>query len=139
MAAAGPVDPNRLFISIVPRSMAKRYSQPRLAMGFALQDSNGGYARHADVIFHQVEDNAVSMNCHVPTLLALAMSHEIGRLLLGPGCHSRTGVMRATWKRAVLKMAERQMLTFSEKQADRMRAEIKKRTGLRVAGTIHEI
>jgi len=54
-------------------------------------------------------------------VLAHAMAHEIGHLLLPYG-HSNTGLMRADWDAKDMRLAVHGRLNFTREQAERMRA-----------------
>jgi hypothetical protein len=56
-------------------------------------------------------------------VLAHAMAHEIGHLLLPYG-HSATGLMRANWDDADLRRAVRRQLNFTAQQAESIRARL---------------
>jgi hypothetical protein len=56
-------------------------------------------------------------------VLAHAMAHEIGHLLLPYG-HSATGLMRANWDDADLRRALRRQLNFTAQQAESIRARL---------------
>jgi hypothetical protein len=56
-------------------------------------------------------------------VLAHAMAHEIGHLLLPYG-HSATGLMRANWHEADLRRAVRRRLNFTGDQAESIRARL---------------
>jgi hypothetical protein len=56
-------------------------------------------------------------------VLAHAMAHEIGHLLLPYG-HSATGLMRATWDNADLRRALHGQLNFTAQQAESIRARL---------------
>jgi hypothetical protein len=56
-------------------------------------------------------------------VLAHAMAHEIGHLLLPYG-HSATGLMRANWDDADLRRAVHRQLNFTTQQAESIRARL---------------
>ena len=60
-------------------------------------------------------------------VLGGAMAHEIGHLFLGPNSHSPVGIMRAGWKDQDLLEASQARLSFTDKQAMRIRAEVRHR------------
>ena len=60
-------------------------------------------------------------------VLGTAMAHEIGHLFLGANSHSPVGIMRAGWKEQDLLEASQARLSFTDKQAMRIRAEVRHR------------
>jgi len=125
---AKPSGPTHLVLNVIPRSMKKPWSESRLELGSAVLDPEG-YSRYAYVFFDRVKEMAKLNNCYLSTLLAYAMVHEIGHLLLGSGSHASSGIMTASWKRAKLRKAQTGGLRFNEAQARRMRAEVDERSG----------
>ena len=58
-------------------------------------------------------------------MLAIAMAHEIGHLLLpSKGGHSHIGLMRAEWTRADLQLAQRELASFTSRQGALLRSRI---------------
>jgi hypothetical protein len=117
----GPWEPTSLRVRII----RKRYDDyPGEALGYAAAGSKDL------VIFYETVQilarSAITLaDSH--EILGITLAHEIGHLLLGPGHHSATGLMRADWSRADLEDAAKGRLQFSKEQARRMRAEIRRR------------
>ncbi len=88
--------PAGVDVRVIPRSMAVRIGPPREQLGLALP-SQGGFASSAWIFYHRVEQLAKSRIASPSQILACALAHEIGHLLLGPNQHSSAGIMRATW------------------------------------------
>jgi hypothetical protein len=63
-------------------------------------------------------------------ILGDAMAHEIGHLLLGPGAHSSTGIMRGQWDRAQLQRALKGLQRFTPDQSATIRAAMEARMKL---------
>ncbi len=114
------VSPSMFSINIITRSMSARYPRRHGELGFAALDDQTGYGSTAYVFFHRVEEEAWGTNSDVSVVLANAMAHELGHLLLGAGGHSRTGIMRGTWDRDDVKRAARGELVFTPQQARQM-------------------
>ena len=118
---------NWVFVRLLPRSMAERLARQPGSMGMALLNETGAFSLHALVFFDRVEENADQLGCYLPTVLALAIAHEIGHLLMGEGGHTYTGMMRSTWKRKDVKLAESGRMRFNRGQARKMRAQVEAR------------
>jgi hypothetical protein len=115
--------PPGVDVRIIPRSMAARLESPRERLGLALP-SQGGFASSAWVFFHRVEELARSRIASPRQILACALAHEMGHLLLGPNQHSSTGIMRAHLGPDELKLASQGQLLFASSQRERMRAQV---------------
>jgi hypothetical protein len=99
----------------------------RNALGYAIIPGHGEPATMAYVSYARVR-NAVSA-FRPEDLLALAMVHEIGHLLLGTNRHSRYGIMRAPWPRKYLELRYWEEFTFTGDQAKRVRIVCRNREG----------
>jgi hypothetical protein len=117
---------------VLPREMTDRLVVATEALGGAAgtREERG---RMAYVFYDRVEQVA---RTHLHTgrrtgtydfddvvVLAHAMAHEIGHLLLPYG-HSATGLMRANWDEADLRRAIRRQLNFTTQQAESIRARL---------------
>jgi len=121
--------PTTLALKILPEAMARKFPGAWNSMGLAAQDPDGNFGVHAMVFFQRVEELAEHRICSRSALLAHAMAHEIGHLLLGTGGHSRAGIMKADWRHSELSLASRGELKFTSRQAAQMRSQL----GLRSA------
>ncbi len=84
-----------------------------------------GTAATDAIIFHQrVVDLERTGYVREQEILAAAMAHEIGHLLLGSNSHSATGIMRAKWTRDELELARLGRLLFTADQSILIRAEV---------------
>ena len=106
------------------------------SMGFAVPPDT------ATISLEWVEKLASLGTAEEYQVLGAAMAHEIGHLFLGPNSHSPVGIMRAGWKEDDLRRASQASLTFTTDQADRIRAEVRRRqeqqrTTSASAGTPH--
>lgn len=91
-------------------------------MGTALESGqNGGVA---SVFYDQVVRMAHHYHHPVEVLLALAITHEMGHVLLPAPAHSSTGIMRAYWDGDDIRHAVLASLTFTPLQADLIRAKV---------------
>jgi hypothetical protein len=78
------------------------------------------------IFYRQVEAQAQQYDYSLPMILASAIAHEVGHLLLPDGRHSPEGLMRACWTRDDFHRANQGQLRFSTEQA----AQIRGRAGL---------
>jgi hypothetical protein len=62
-----------------------------------------------------------------PIVLGTLIAHEIGHLLLGPGRHSSTGIMRAQWDGQQIQKALKGRLSFSRTESAQIQAQAKQR------------
>ena len=88
-------------------------------MGAAKRTPDGPVA---NVFFRQVQDFARIYHLDLSTMLGHVIAHEVGHLLLPTFAHSPTGLMRAQWDEMQVRDAARRALTFTDGQADRIRA-----------------
>jgi hypothetical protein len=71
----------------------------------------------------------------IPGILAAALAHEIGHLLLGPKAHSDFGVMSPHWSKEELRRAGTGQLLFTAAEAARLRLAVKSQSqGSRASG-----
>jgi hypothetical protein len=113
---------------VLPASMAGGFKASREEMGFAVVSARAGSASDAWVFYQRVEDAAATEVASPFQILANAMAHEIGHLLLGPDHHSREGVMRACWDREFLEEVSQGQMHFTREQAQLIRLDMQTRT-----------
>jgi len=82
---------------------------------------------HTTVYHAAITEVCNSVNVAPGQILGLAIAHELGHLLLGPGSHSRMGTMRATWDKEDFQAAKQRRLHFTAEEACRLRAEVNQR------------
>jgi hypothetical protein len=85
----------------------------------------------AVVLADTIRDRAVFGPSNFADLLGLAMAHELGHLLLRSPVHSVTGIMRHQWTEKQLRDDDRGYLRFTAGEAESMRNEVSRRTGLK--------
>ena len=94
----------------------------RPIMGVALApDARRGVTT---IYYSAIADVARQYSQPVPALLAIAIAHEIGHLLLPHPAHSSDGIMRADWEGDDLRRAALQPLHFTSAEAARMRQRV---------------
>jgi hypothetical protein len=95
-------------------------------MGAAVRTTLGTGVAY--VFYRRVESEAARHAVPVASVLACAMAHELGHLLLPNGVqagHSPAGLMRACWNRGDFHRAEQGLLRFSSDQADLIRSALR--------------
>jgi len=106
----------RFVIRLMIRRIASR---PRM-MGNALGDSRGTEGT-AFVYRDRVLDVARARNLDVGVMLAYAMAHEMGHLLLPYPSHAVTGIMHTDWDGADFAQMSADTLRFTPGQASAIR------------------
>ena len=120
-----------VMLRIISRAMARRAGldrpQSSFALGMALLGEEQRFGAVAYIYFHRFQQVAHFAQLCTPeraTLLAHAMAHEIGHLLLNTAAHSPDGIMRAPWDKAQLEQAFCGQLVFTPAQADEMQTNL---------------
>jgi hypothetical protein len=108
----GPAD---VVVKIIPRFQSKNEGFRDTLFGFA-----AGF--QITVVFSRVEEVAKDAEASRPQILAVAIAHEIGHILLGPNSHSPTGIMRSQWTEEEFRNSARQAFRFTPEQAERLQA-----------------
>jgi len=108
----------RITVKIVAHVLGyARAASP--VMGVAQRTADGPIAH---VFFRRVEDFARIHRADLSTMLAHVMAHEVGHLLMPTMSHSPTGLMRGVWDDAQVRDAAGGALTFTDGQAEKIRA-----------------
>jgi hypothetical protein len=121
-----PLTPSDLILRLLPASMARAIAVNGDTFGIALT-VNGKPAKDAIIFYQRALDLARTGYVREQEILAAAIAHEIGHLLLGSNSHSATGIMRAKWTRDELELARLGRLLFTPEQSALIRAEVKAR------------
>src|SRR5262249_54743040 len=109
--------PNTFTITMLirPRRVGGQSSAVDGVMGQAYEASET--TGTSCVFFEQVRVAADQFHVPFPGVLAMAMAHEIGHLLLPRPAHSTTGIMLDTWRRQDIRQAAAGTLRFSSAEA----------------------
>jgi hypothetical protein len=97
-------------------------SAPESVMGMAPEA--GEHGGTASVFYDQVLRMAHHYRQPVEDLLAIAVAHEMGHVLLPPPGHAPTGIMRAVWDGRDIRHAVLGSLTFTPTQAALIQAKV---------------
>jgi hypothetical protein len=120
----------RFVIHLIIRTKSARPRQ----MGNALGDSRGTGGT-AFVYRDRVLDVARARDVHEARVLAYAMAHEMGHLLLPYPSHAISGIMHADWNGDELRDIGAGSLRFTPAQASAIRARAAESGAVTAAGT----
>ena len=139
-------DENPCLAPLAANELAVRFMRlpPHLAeqdvvtLGDSLIDTRLRAGSLATVYVNRVATLARRCGVDAETLLARAVAHEIGHLLLGTSAHASSGLMRAAWSQTALRRAAVEW-RFTAADALAIRESVRARTARRLAvGTLGE-
>jgi hypothetical protein len=111
------VFPTNLQVRIARRS--RNLSPGALGISYLAGDGSGCYS---EVFLEPVEElRKKDVLISTAPVLGQAIAHEIGHLLLGAKAHSPSGIMRASWQRGDLVLADRGSLLFNGVEGQKMK------------------
>jgi hypothetical protein len=116
-----PLAMNELALRVVHAPTSLDY-RGQLPLGDSLIDQRLGIGVLATIYFERVEWLARAADVPVTPLLARAIAHEIGHLLLGSPHHASTGLMRPVWRREDLQHEQPDDWKFTAADANAIRA-----------------
>ena len=114
-----PLTANELAIRFV--RLRPHLAEDVVTLGDSLIDTRLRAGSLATIYVNRVATLAGRCGVDVQTLLARAVAHEIGHLLLGTSAHASSGLMRAAWSRASLRRGRAEDWTFTVRDAHSMR------------------
>jgi len=119
--AAEPIgdDVDVVRVVVLPVETGDLRRAPDTVMGAAVMA--GARTRVAYVYYDRVRSEAERNSASTPQVLACAIAHEVGHLLLPGEAHSPKGLMRASWQRDDFNRANQGQLRFSAEQIARIR------------------
>jgi hypothetical protein len=112
--------PAAIRIVLLPFESGDLRRSESQVMGAALRTASGNALAY--VFYRRVEVEADRYRVSTGLVLACAIAHEIGHLLLPVAGHARTGLMRACWSRDEFHRAEQGRLRFLPEDVERIRA-----------------
>ncbi len=110
-----------LVIRLVNAPAGDRPGSKRQALGYSLIDTTTGTGTMATVYVDRVTRLANGARMDRSIVLARAVAHEIGHLILGSNEHSDAGIMRDTWTMHQLTSAKAKDWLFLPAQSEQMR------------------
>jgi hypothetical protein len=112
--------PPAIRIVLLPYETGDLRRSEKTVMGAALRTANGGAIVY---VFHRrVQAEAERYEVSTARVLACAIAHELGHLLLPVRAHASAGLMRACWSRDEFQRAEQGQLRFLPEEVERIRA-----------------
>jgi hypothetical protein len=122
---AGQFEGTTVVLRILPSSPPAKAAVPDVSFGVAVGSSVASvfYGRITDLTHDFRGDDS-----EVPVFLGIAITHELGHLLLGQASHSPTGVMCASWDWSRLHSALTGHVFFTAQQSKQIRKEVLART-----------
>ena len=116
---SGTSRPEVLVVDILPAGVTRRNLDPG-ALGYAVPPDSGPFGSYAGILYERVQQ--LSTADRSPNMiLGYAFAHELGHLLLGPRRHAVSGIMKAKWGRAELKLAAEGRFAFHAAERRRLR------------------
>jgi hypothetical protein len=109
--------PHPLTVMVISSAMAAEMHQVPERMGFA----PGPGSREAYVVEGRIEAACISYRANRSGILAAAIAHELGHLLLPPHAHAPTGIMRADWNESDFARASAGHFFFMPSQSKELR------------------
>jgi hypothetical protein len=122
-ACAAPLGPADLILRILPSKFAATGEH----LGCAAVTPEGGAL--ITVFSNPAQRKARADGLSDGVLLGHTVAHEAGHLLLGPGSHSFSGIMRPDWRRVEEERMAKGVLAFDASQASKMRSALMARAG----------
>jgi hypothetical protein len=104
--------------------MADRLKPGQDEIARALLADDGTLGSLADVYTDRLLELCRSQHAAAGPILGYVLAHEIGHLLIGPGSHSREGIMRARWCKKDVDTALKRRLVFTTWQARTLREQV---------------
>jgi len=114
-----------IHVIVLPYETGDLQQRPRTVMGAAIRTAHG--TQVAYVFYRRVESEAAQYAVSPAFVLACAIAHEVGHLLMPDAMQSRhadAGLMRACWDRDDFRRADMGQLRFLPEQAVLIRARL---------------
>jgi hypothetical protein len=130
-AEAAPQRTTFLF-TVLNRETSKWLPHTAGALGTTpgAEQANRGHVAY--ILYDQVENvsltRGTSLTPGVPRLLAYAIVHELGHLILPVDAHSASGIMKPLWDVDEFNQMSLGLLSFTPQQAEHIRMELARRS-----------
>jgi hypothetical protein len=120
-----PRRPDLVELRLLPRWMANGFQPDHRACGLTLLSREDGSGVSANVFSNRAEEVARWQRLDHGLILGHFIAHELGHLILGPGGHSASGIMRTPWRESEFTAASRGALRFSYSEGEKIRARLR--------------
>jgi hypothetical protein len=90
------------------------------------------------VFWSRVERASSSFTASLDRVLAVAIAHEIGHMLLPDGKHAKSGLMAAPWDPSHFRSASAGLLLFSEASAELIPREVEQAETLTLEAIVRD-
>ena len=127
-ACQRPPTPSQFVLRLVAQPLPNYSDAHEDEIGLALPCRETEAGCSAYLSYKSVMNWAGRADTSADRILGHVMLHEIGHLLLGPGSHSETGVMRRDWDVDDLASMAQRFICFTSGQAHAVRAEVRIRS-----------
>jgi hypothetical protein len=107
-----------LVVRVVAGGSKTNDSVLRSPLGQSMADHQGG--TYASIFMERIQDAAAEADVPRDTVLAYAIAHEVGHLLLGDNAHTPRGVMKGNWDRKDYEAMNQRQFHFIEGQAHQL-------------------
>jgi len=125
--AAASAGITHLYIRLLSEPMAAKFAASTKMLGVAVATSQGTFPVDAYIFAERVGFFVEQDRGQVSHLLGAAITHEVGHLLLAANVHTVNGIMSAQWGPREKKDALMGVLTFSTRQSEQIRADVRQR------------
>jgi hypothetical protein len=119
-SAAAADRASAIRLVLLPYETGDLRRRERQVMGAAIRTSEGNAIAY--VFYRRVQAEADRYQVSIGSVLACAIAHELGHLLMPDAAHAASGLMRAGWSRDDFNRADQGQLRFLPNEVARIRA-----------------
>lgn len=129
-----PADARLRVVSLTTWEPSEQKVQPSV-LGYT-HGSPGKRGIRGYVFWRRVERASLQFTASLDKVLAVAIAHELGHMLLPDGKHAKTGLLRAPWDANSFRSASAGLLAFSPDSGALIRREMEKDRSTAVASSL---
>ena len=127
-----PADARLRVVSLTTWEPSEQKVQPSV-LGYT-HGSAGKRGIRGYVFWRRVERASLQFTASLDKVLAIAIAHELGHMLLPDGEHAKAGLMQAPWDASHFRSASAGLLAFSPDSAALIQREMAKERSTTLAG-----